>query len=351
MRILRRALVLSAAAALSCCTSQSPSPWDALNEQTLAAFRAGKYDACIESGRKGAALADTETDPKSDHLLNSLNYIAICAMNKGDPALARDSFERARAVAEKAGDNLQPNYLTTIYNNLATLAWSQGRRSDAETLHKANLARVEKAFGPDSENVALTKANLGALYLELGRYDEAQPLIEAALATCQHRNCPQLFPIQDAAGKLYTKQGKFDKAEAIFASTLAYEEKDRRADVSRTQTLRAVGDLAVARGDDARAQATYERAIKLATKAYPEPGLMARMEGDLAAVYTRQGRDAEAEPLFRKAIAVQEKAIGMDAAPLVKNLEGLAGVCERTGKGDEASSLRNRATAMGTSIH
>lgn len=354
MRTTRPALVLLAAAALSCCTSQNQSPWDALNAQTLAGFNASNYDGCIDAGKKAVALAEAENDPKSEHLVTSLNYIGMCEENKGDPAAARASFERSRVIAEKAGSNLQPNILTTIYNNLATLAWSEGRRSDAEVLLKENLSRVEKTFGHDNQEVAGSKANLGYFYMEQGRYDEAQPLIEDALAIGQHvlaANNPRLVSYQDAAGQLYTKQGKFDQAEAMFERSLELEKKDPRIDAYRVQTLRAVGDLAVAKGDDARAQATYEQAIDLAAKAYPDPRVIAEIEGDLAVLHARQGRDVEAEPLFHKAIAAQEKAVGMDATALVKNLEGLAAVCERTGKGDEAAALRQRAAAMGPSIH
>ena len=47
------------------------------------------------------------------------------------------------------------------------------------------MAICEKALGPDHHNTATTLNNLAELYKSQGKYDEAEPLYERALAICE----------------------------------------------------------------------------------------------------------------------------------------------------------------------
>ena len=53
---------------------------------------------------------------------------------------------------------------------------------DAERLYKRSLAIREKALGLDHPAIAGSLNNLAVLYRSLGRYAEAEPLYQRALA-------------------------------------------------------------------------------------------------------------------------------------------------------------------------
>jgi tetratricopeptide (TPR) repeat protein len=67
-------------------------------------------------------------------------------------------------------------------NNLAAVYVDQGRYADAEPLLQQSLAIREKALGSDHPDVAQSQNNLAGLYHAQGRYTDAEPLIKRALA-------------------------------------------------------------------------------------------------------------------------------------------------------------------------
>ena len=67
-------------------------------------------------------------------------------------------------------------------NNLALLYKDQGKYADAEPLYQRALAIWEDALGPAHPDVATSLNNLAGLYYAQGQYAEAEPLYRRALA-------------------------------------------------------------------------------------------------------------------------------------------------------------------------
>ena len=66
----------------------------------------------------------------------------------------------------------------------------------------------------------------------------------------------------------------------------------------------------------------------------------------LAVLYHAQGRHIEAEPLFKRALAIYEKALGPDHPIVAMSLENFADLLRRTGRDDEADELEASAKAI-----
>ena len=56
----------------------------------------------------------------------------------------------------------------------------------------------------------------------------------------------------------------------------------------------------------------------------------------MAALYRAQGRYAEAEPLYRRSLAIEEKALGPDHPDLAISLHNIAGLYRAQGRYAEA---------------
>ena len=67
---------------------------------------------------------------------------------------------------------------------------------------------------------------------------------------------------------------------------------------------------------------------------------------NLAELYYNQGRYAEAEPLYRRALAKWEKALGPEHPKVATSLENSAALLRATDRADEAEKLEVRAAAI-----
>ena len=67
----------------------------------------------------------------------------------------------------------------TSLNNLAVLYRAQGKYAEAEPLYQRALAIYEQQLGQDHPDTASSLNNLAGLYKAQGKYAEAEPLYAA----------------------------------------------------------------------------------------------------------------------------------------------------------------------------
>jgi tetratricopeptide (TPR) repeat protein len=60
-------------------------------------------------------------------------------------------------------------------------------------------------------------------------------------------------------------------------------------------------------------------------------------------LYNNQGRYSEAEPLFQRALAIQEKALGPDHPNTATFLENYTALLRQMGRHEEATAVEARA--------
>ena len=96
----------------------------------------------------------------------------------------------------------------------------------------------------------------------------------------------------------------------------------------------------------------YSEAIPLAEamlakmeKGPPSKNLAGALN-NLAQLYGEVGRDAEAEPMFKRAIAIMEKVVGLEAVDIAIELNNLAALYQRQQRYAEAEPLFKRALAL-----
>ena len=114
------------------------------------------------------------------------------------------------------------------------------------------------------------------------------------------------------------------------------------AEATRASIIRAMGDLSQAEGGCRRAIALAEARLP------PDDLLLATALNDLGVVHKFQGRYAEAEPLYRRALAIAQGAgHDGDTATLLHNLGGLA---HARGDFETGEPLARRAVELRTAL-
>jgi len=82
-------------------------------------------------------------------------------------------------------------------------------------------------------------------------------------------------------------------------------------------------------------------------KAYgPDHPDVAQALNNLAVLYTRQGRNADAERLFKRSVATFEKTLGPNHPDLADILQNLAGLYKDEGRYADAQQLFKRSMAI-----
>lgn len=111
--------------------------------------------------------------------------------------------------------------------------------------------------------------------------------------------------------------------------------------------LNNLGQVHAGQGRDDLAEPVYKRAIALMEKSLGlDTGLIAPELNNLAALYQRQGRFAEAEPLFKRALAVSEKSLSREHPDVGRALNNLATLYVKQERFAEAEPLFRRALAI-----
>ncbi|QIO36810.1 CHAT domain-containing tetratricopeptide repeat protein [Bradyrhizobium sp. 1(2017)] len=143
-----------------------------------------------------------------------------------------------------------------------------------------------------------------------------------------------------------SKAGKYSEALPLAQAMVASLEKsDNGRDLAGA--LNNLGQIHAGQGRDDLAEPLYKRAIALLEKSLGlDTPLVAAELTNLAALYQRQGRFAEAEPLFRRALAVREKSLSREHPDVGQALNNLATLYVKQEHFAEAEPLFRRALAI-----
>ncbi len=70
---------------------------------------------------------------------------------------------------------------------MALLYYTQGKYEQAEPLYQRALAIREQQVGPQHPDTASSLNNLAGLYANQGKYEQAEPLLKRALSICKRQ--------------------------------------------------------------------------------------------------------------------------------------------------------------------
>lgn len=144
--------------------------------------------------------------------------------------------------------------------------------------------------------------------------------------------------LQPASGA----EARYAEAERHWTAALREAEKFGGQDRHLASSLKSPALLYHRQGKYAKAEPLFLRAIAIDEKAFgPEHGLVGESLYNLAALYQDQGKYAEAEQIYKRLLADTEKVLGLDA--VATPLNSLAELYLAQGRYAEAEPLLKRA--------
>ncbi len=98
--------------------------------------------------------------------------------------------------------------------------------------------------------------------------------------------------------------------------------------------------------DYAQAEKLFLAALKEAEKFGDQDPRLAASLNNLAELYRAQGKYTQAEPLYRRALAIWEKTLGPEHPDVATDLENYAALLHKLNRAAEADKMKARAQAI-----
>src|SRR5262249_48533122 len=188
----------------------------------------------------------------------------------------------------------------------------------AERFYQRALRIREKTLGPEHPQIAILLNSLAILKDDRGAYEEAEPLYRRALAIREKALSPShydLFLSGENLALLLVKKQEFEGAATVYQRALFHRSiggsswmRDRiSSDVANSLSGRAYAYSLIK--DNDRAEALYRRALAVLEKAHgPQHTLVANQLDSLGSFYLRKGDYAQAEVCYQRSNTILDKS-------------------------------------------
>lgn len=261
--------------------------------------------------------------------------------------------QRARAEAEAETARQTTNFLVDLFR-ISDPSEARGNAVTAREMLDKGAARIDRELAKQPAIRATLMDTVGTVYMGLGLYRQARPLLDGAVAT--RRSMAATAPLalsQSLAhiGDLLTVQADYDPAEKAYRdaiAVLAARPPDPQSQAQLAATLHGLGVLLEQKGNYAEADRSLRQALALQTVLYGNTnGDIARTFKDLARVMDQAGNLNGAIPVMRNAVQLQRQLRGPDPHPdVAEAINDLALLLEEHGDYDESEALFQEAIAM-----
>ncbi len=339
--------------------------WNELADQAEALLGKGDFAQAESVSRE--LLAEGLRVFGEDHANSAVSYTslgtALLRQAKYGPAEAE--LRRALAIYERRSGPDSTNTASAL-NNLALALERSGDFAGAELLLRRSHRILEKNLGANNADTAVTLSNLGRVLDSQGKFG-AQAGLGAGAAPKPAAAPVGDNPIQLAArANELMSQGQYQEAETLQARVVAILERTLGADHAQTLTGRSnLANVLFLQGKVADAETLHRRVLasreKVLGPAHPDT---ATSLNNLANTLQQQDKDtqmlpsaqraarspgaiaSEVESLYRRAITIQESALGPGHPALANTLANLGTLLDQRGKYGESEPLQRRAVEI-----
>ena len=305
---------------------------------TTVAFQASRI-----ARERDQARQEAETSDRVLSFVKRVFQFANPTEVRGQEVTLREVLDRGSdKVVEELQD--QPEIRASLQNTMGEIYLNLGLYDKAESLLNAALSTRREVLGEAHPDVAEGLVNLGVAHHMKGDYGAAEELYREALARARRlfgeKHPGVLEPINKLVAVLGDK-GEYEEAEKLARQALSLSE--HLLDDSDPEVMNALQNLAgllYAQGDYAGTAELSRRAVALHREhlgvEHPDTAFTL---GRLAVVIYRQGDHEEAQRTYEEALAIQRKALGSEHPEVLRTLNNLAVLLRDRGLREEAERI------------
>lgn len=221
---------------VSISTTAQDSIWVTYMSGGMRALERGNYgdaEKLFRAAIREAAKAKDSGNKKAvGMMLDSLEGLGGALRGQKRYADAERVVRESLQLLEMATTDSDPKYSLTL-NNLGLLLTEEKKFKEAEETHRKALTLREKYDGPPRRNFAVSLLNLGVLLYEQGDVVESEPFFNQArgilskipIAELTQSDFDNILMCDHNLGLIYTEQKKYDDAELRFKAAIAFTEK------------------------------------------------------------------------------------------------------------------------------
>jgi serine/threonine-protein kinase len=255
-----------------------------------------------------------------------------------------------RGVQQAQSLNTAPRIQAELYGTLGTLYENLGKFDQANSLLTAALARQQELFGPDSVQAAESLVALGLLRDDQAQLPEAERLVRQGLAIEKRQlapNHPAIAKATTALGKVLEDRGSYAAAIQILNEAVRLQSNRGGATPERASAMYELANCHFYAGHYDTAETLNQQLLPMYRQIYGERHpRVADVLVNLAAIRHDRGRYSEAEPFERKALAIVQAWYGKDNPMTASDLTMLARTLVFEKRYDEATQLLEQSLAI-----
>jgi serine/threonine-protein kinase len=254
------------------------------------------------------------------------------------------AHERDRAARQAAKASKVSELLTEILDGANPFRTPDAQEPTVRHLLDVGAERMSRDLSGQDEVRAEVSTVIGRVYLRLGLYEKAQPLLEQSLELGRQTVGPEHVGIAQTLndlGVLHRERGNVAAAQPLLEESLAMRRHllgsvDKDVAVTLVELARVLRD----RGLEARAEPLAREALAIRRQVFGEVHReTATSLNELALLLFGRGDLDGAEPLFRENLATNIKVLGPDHPSVAVSMGNVALVLDAKGDAAEAEEL------------
>ncbi|HSB53099.1 MAG TPA: tetratricopeptide repeat protein [Gemmatimonadales bacterium] len=238
---------------------------------------------------------------------------------------------------------------------LGVLYQQLGKYERADSLLNAALTIRQRVLGQDDPEVAPALVSLGELRLKQARYDESERYIREGLTLAERRYAPghpAIARATSALGQVLVERGQYDSAVPILEQAIRLQ---AARDTSSADYASAIGDLANAHfyaGHYPLADSLYTRVLGMSRRLYGDRHPhVAEDLSNLGQIQQMLGTYAKAEEYYRRAYDIAQGWYGTNHPETASYLTMVGRSLLFQNKFDSAKAALSQALAIQEQLH
>ncbi|MCB1606363.1 MAG: serine/threonine protein kinase [Xanthomonadales bacterium] len=299
----------------------------------------------LRASREAQAARQAQVEAEQlTEFLTGLFEVSDPDRSRGEDLRVRELLDRA-AIEIRNGLPDQPVVRARLQRTLGDVFVHLGLYDDAKPLLEESLALIQQA-GDDVE-LATSERSLGVLAWRDGRLEEAEARLRGVLAT-QGTDTLNAASVASDLATLYLDQQRLDEAEVFYRRALAIrQDKLGSDDADVAITLGGLGYLLHLRERWPEAEALQLEALRILEQQLgPMHPRVAASLHNLGLLELQLGRLDNARHHFARALSIWEQVYGNDHPQITHALFSLARIARVEGELDEAEALYLRSLSI-----